>query len=104
MGGDLNEILWNEEKHGGSTREQYLINNFHSASNDCALLDLGFLGNIIWCNKRDPPIEVSLHLDRYLANVEFMSLFPNNKVNNRCVKSNHRPIKLVLCSSIQSAS
>lgn len=71
--------------------------SFHDSLDECELHDLGFSGNMFtWCNRRDQHLHVSLRLDQFLANADFLSLFPDFRVINRnWSKSNHRLIELL---------
>lgn len=75
VGGDFNEILGNHEKIGGENCDVHLISNFQKIIDDCALQDLGFTGGLFtWCNRRNAN-KISLRLDNFFANDEFLKLF-----------------------------
>lgn len=99
--GDLNEILWDYEKAGGSMRDQCLIQNFRDMMDDCRLRDLGFNGGIFtWCNRRQHGDQVSLRLDRFLANSGFLALWLEYQVTNQnWAKSDHKSIELCVQGS-----
>lgn len=42
--GDFNEVLSNQEKHGGRPRIERLMNAFRCALEECHLSDLGYVG------------------------------------------------------------
>ena len=53
VGGDLNEILFNFEKKGGSHKSQYILDLFRDTLEECGLYDLGFKGyEFTWENRR----------------------------------------------------
>lgn len=45
IGGDFNEILFNEEKEGGGSRESKQVEDFCDTIEKCNLIDLGFIEN-----------------------------------------------------------
>lgn len=98
IGGDFNEILWDEEKSGGSYRDVRLIQNLCDTLDFCGLKDLNFKGDIFtWCNRRHSDDQVSLRLDRFVANSAFLDIFPECLVSNLdWAKSDHKPIELCL--------
>ncbi|KAK3221687.1 hypothetical protein Dsin_008712 [Dipteronia sinensis] len=52
-GGDFNEILWMNEKAGGSDKSISGMSGFKQVVDDCDLIDLGFSGpRLTWNNKR----------------------------------------------------
>ncbi|KAL5570730.1 hypothetical protein UlMin_020327 [Ulmus minor] len=96
-GGDLNEILFNHEKHGGIERAHYLMSNFRETLNYCGLADLGYRGpKFTWCRGKATNL-VQERLDRMLGNCEWMDLFPNSYVHHLNLKgSDHRPLLVEL--------
>lgn len=67
--GDFNEILSQAEKYGALERRSRLIENFHIAISDCALVDFSFTGfPYTWSNKRKSN-PVYARLDRFLARI-----------------------------------
>jgi hypothetical protein len=51
--GDLNEILYLQEKKGGQLRESKFIQVFHYVLHDCKLHDIGFTAfRFTWTNGR----------------------------------------------------
>lgn len=98
IGGDMNEILWQNEKSGGPERDNRQILDFREVLDDCNLWDLGCTGGLFtWCNRRQSGNQVHLRLDRFIANSTFCDLFENYQVTNLdWAKSDHRPIQLSL--------
>lgn len=83
VGGNLNEILSNEEKEGGISRVDSLIEMFRMALLDCELTDLGYDGNrYSWSNNREVPNTVRCRLDRACANSAWSALFPESYVEH----------------------
>ena len=71
--GDFNEIVKNEEMQGRRPRPDKQMQAFRDAIDDCNLLDMGYRGfPFTWCNNRDPPHTTWVHLDRGLANMEWL--------------------------------
>ena len=67
--GDFNEILFHHEKEGGRPREQRHLQAFSDALADCALSDMGYVGDkFTW-----PRGRIRKRLDR-------RSLMPNEVV------------------------
>lgn len=89
--GDLNEILYNHEKEGGSARSQRQLQAFEEALADCELGDMGFTGDkVTWQRGK-----IRERLDRGVSNALWNSLFPNALlVNGETLKSDHRPISV----------
>lgn len=65
---------------------------------DCNLQDLGFTGGVFTCcNRRGFEDQVSLRLDRLIANSSFCNLFHDYQVTNLdWANSDHRPMELSL--------
>jgi hypothetical protein len=56
---------------------------FRECLEDCGLVDLGFTGpKYTWTNKQDANSNVRVSLDRAVANVAFMDMFDNYRVEN----------------------
>ncbi|KAA3470307.1 reverse transcriptase [Gossypium australe] len=66
---DLNEITYGFEKVGGLPRDERRMEAFRRVLEDCQLIDMGWSGNL-------PETNVKERLDRGVANVEWMGLFP----------------------------
>lgn len=92
--GDFNEIANRNEKFGGrppSSSKMAFFNNFLNTSN---LIDLGFKGpKFTWTNCRDNNRLIRTHIDRFHANQNWLSMFPNTKILHLPrVKSDHCPL------------
>lgn len=92
-GGDFNEILYDEDKHGGFSRSLNQINAFCNALNANSLVSLKAYGPIYtWDNKWKGPHRILEWLDRFVANEEYISTFPNHWSSNLdFFNSDHRP-------------
>lgn len=77
-GGDFNEIIKHEEKHGGNLRLEHQLQLFHNLLDCCQLQDLRYDGNIFtWCNGREGCSSINERLDRFVANKEWQELYPH---------------------------
>ncbi|KAK3206743.1 hypothetical protein Dsin_020789 [Dipteronia sinensis] len=75
--GDLNEVLCEDEKLGGSDKRWKEMSDFREALEDANLEDMGFIGaKFKWSNKRDGASYVLERLDRGPCNKGFRSLCP----------------------------
>ena len=94
VGGDWNEILFDEEKDGGARKSWALMNEFQEALEEAGLEDLGFHGQrFTWANGWEPPGFIQERLDRFCANDLWQNMFPDFGVHNLpYYKSDHRPI------------
>ncbi|KAL0436253.1 UNVERIFIED_CONTAM: putative ribonuclease H protein [Sesamum radiatum] len=79
--GDFNEILYQSEKEGGSSRPQWQLRNFRMALSDYDLSDIGFRGDpFTWSNRHPFPNTIQERLDRACANLGWSRLFPSASV------------------------
>lgn len=94
--GDFNDVLCSAEKWGVRDVCKSRIDDFNHVVNSCGLLDLGYSGpKFTWVNKRDNGSLVMERLDRFLANAEWLSIFPESVVSHLPrTKSDHNPILL----------
>lgn len=94
VGGDYNEVLSNNEKEGGNSRNDNLNEMFKLALVDCGLSDLGYVGeNFTWTNNRAAPDTVRCRLDRICANASWTTIFPESFVEHLAYPgSDHIPI------------
>ena len=84
--GDFNEITRIEEQLGQVDRNVAQMSSFREALLDCDLLDLGFSGPACtWSNNREHTALVRARLDRAVASVGWMSLFPMVSVSHLVV-------------------
>lgn len=104
IGGDFNDVMAADEKWGGRIASSSRINSFKACMDACGLVDLGFSGpKFTWCNKRHDGHLVFQRIDRFLANRDWLHLFPNASVSHLPrVKSDHNPIRF--SSSLGSPS
>lgn len=83
MGGDFNEVLSNEEKVGGVSREDSIMLDFRLALHDYELVNFEFSGpTITWVNKRGGGANVQERLDRFVCNLSWRNLFPLEMVEH----------------------
>ena len=96
VAGDFNEILSNDEKEGQRLRAQSQLDNFRQALDECALMDLGFVGpKFTWNNGRAGEDHVRERIDRGICNKEWRDLFPMVRVHHLTSSvSDHRPLLL----------
>lgn len=74
--GDFNDMMFVDEKRGGTVQPQYLLNGFVDTINDCGLIDLGFKGEKFTCEKSRGKLNwIQEKLDRGLANKTWRDLF-----------------------------
>jgi hypothetical protein len=87
--GDFNEILYNSEKEGGRPRTQRQLQAFHDMLSECALNDVGFVGDLFTWRRG----QIRERLDRAIANLQWSNLYPQSMlVNSESIRSDHRPI------------
>lgn len=83
LGGDFNEILDSKEKFGGLPISNNRVDKFMNCLNYCKLIDLGFHGSrFTWTNKRRHGNTILERLDRFLANYEWLNLYPDAVVKH----------------------
>lgn len=94
--GDFNEITCVEEKEGGSCRPRQRMGNFVDTINWCRLKEVGFVGpRFTWLYQREDGIQIRERLDRALATLEWLSLFPSAKLFHLTSSaSDHSPLSL----------
>ena len=65
------------EKDGGSNRPRQQMANLVEAVNWCGLKDIGFIGPKFTClYERSDGSQIREHLDRALATIDWVNLFP----------------------------
>ena len=80
--GDFNEILWSHEKCGLSPRGESPIKDFRDVLNEAGLKDLGYVGKkFTWKGHRHGGFVLE-HLDRAVANNQWLSQNPGSKVQH----------------------
>lgn len=96
LGGDFNEILYNDEKIGGNLRGFNQLNAFYETVSSHNLSSLKAKGSpFTWDNKRTHPYNILARLDRFLANSTWLTLHPGHQAFNLdLLDSDHRPILL----------
>lgn len=91
--GDFNQIIHPNEKLGGKPPLNNKLQAFQDFMSINGLLDLKSTGlKFTWCNLRTHQL-ILAKLDRSLANLEFINLFPNALLTNaHLFNSDHNPI------------
>lgn len=95
VAGDFNAITSEAEHQGGSfnhyAAKSVLFNDFVSFNN---LFDLGFTGNsFTWCNGQSGCARRWARLDRFFANLDWVSLFDSLSVLHlQRISSDHAPL------------
>ncbi|KAA3467762.1 reverse transcriptase [Gossypium australe] len=94
--GDFNEITSSDEKKGGRRRSNRQMIDFRSTLEDCNLEDLGFKGRwFTWEQGRQKSTNIRERLDRGVATITWIDLFPRYQVNHLSHSfSDHCPILL----------
>lgn len=95
-GGDFNEIMFSEEKWGGSRKNPKQMDEFKNVIDACNLADIGFVGDqFTWYKSPKKKKIVRERLDRFLAaNLEGLKV---NKIKVRHLSihySDHWPLCL----------
>lgn len=92
--GDFNSITCQAEKKGGNPFASSSNNNFSNNLDDLGLVDLGFHGNqFTWTNKRAGSDNIQERLDRGVANVDWITLFPHASILHLpAILSDHKPL------------
>ncbi|XP_075655081.1 uncharacterized protein LOC142625281 [Castanea sativa] len=80
--GDFNEILFMNEKTGGTQHSQSQMDNFRRVVNLCGFKDLGYYGlDFTWCNMKEGMDGISICLDRAFATSDWLEYFKSPKVH-----------------------
>ncbi|KAK5794296.1 hypothetical protein PVK06_035516 [Gossypium arboreum] len=81
--GDFNEIMYGSEKKGGLPSDERRMNLFRRTLEDCQLSDIGYSGRwFIWERGNLPEMNIREWLDRGVANVSWISMFPKVKMKH----------------------
>ena len=96
--GDFNEIVKQEEKLGGATRNQGWMQLFRDVLDECGFLDLGFVGNrFTWSKHFTDGHFIWERLDRGVVNASWFLKFPGTIVHHlHCTSSDHMPLYINL--------
>lgn len=96
VGGDFNEICFDNEKQGGRACSFSTLNTFHSSLQQLDLYDVKSSGpTFTWNNMRSGDQNILARLDRFVANSSWLTTFPDASfVNLDYYGSDHRPILL----------
>ncbi|MBA0551255.1 hypothetical protein Golob_022149 [Gossypium lobatum] len=92
--GDFNEITKYFEKKGGRLRSERQMKEFCKALEDCGLNDLGYISRwFTWERGRFVATNIREWLDRGVATLDWMSLFPRYQLEHLSHSfSDHCPI------------
>jgi hypothetical protein len=89
--GDLNEILFDQEKEGGRVRPSRYMQDFHNVLDDCELYDLGYVGDLFTWHRGN----MRSRLDRALGNTNWSQMHSDAAiVHLEYNHSDHRPLML----------
>ncbi|KAK5774335.1 hypothetical protein PVK06_042190 [Gossypium arboreum] len=81
--GDFNEILYGCEKRGGLPREEWRMELFRRSLEECALNDVGYIGNwFTWERGNLPETNIQERLDRRVTNSDWIDIFQGVKVQH----------------------
>lgn len=96
--GDLNNVISQEDKHGGAPYHRWLIKGFNEAFSDTGLFDMNIVGHqYTWERGRGTENQTEIRLDKALTNSSWLELFPLAKLYNlEGSTSDHSPLLLVL--------
>ncbi|PNY16121.1 hypothetical protein L195_g012831, partial [Trifolium pratense] len=102
--GDFNDLLAQEDKRGIHPHPNWLCNGFRSAVSDCDLTDIHLEGYpFTWTKSRGSPNVIEERLDRAMANLQWLMIFPNVKLMNLLTShSDHSPILLQTSPTMSS--
>ena len=95
--GDFNEIVKAHEKLGGRPRPVKQMEAFREILDECGFKDLGFVGSkYTGCRGHGDNNIIWERLDRAIATVEWIEMFPVTKVRHlEYGSSNHKPILIL---------
>jgi hypothetical protein len=80
---DFNEIVSQNEQHGGNLRNESQMLAFRKCLMDCGLNDLGYKGHpFTWNNRRAGEENIQVRLDRGTSMTQFLELFPLTQVEH----------------------
>ncbi|XP_026405969.1 uncharacterized protein LOC113301402 [Papaver somniferum] len=96
--GDLNVIGGSQEKSGGRNPSSSQLSELRDVMDNCGLIDLGFSGpKFTWNNKRAGAANIKEHLDRAVANSNWINKFNKVQVIHLSYfNSDHRDILIDL--------
>lgn len=94
--GDFNEILYYNEKEGGSNRERKAMEGFRDVLAKCDLGDLRCVGQwYTWERGNSPETRIRERLDRFIVSVSWLQLFSEAFIEHTVrYSSDHAPIML----------
>ena len=101
---DFNEIVKLEEMKGRLARSDCQMRGFRSTLDDCGLVDLRFWGfPFTWCNNRNPPFTTWVRLDRVVATMDWLHLFPMALVKHMDVAKSDYKCLWLNCTPLATA-
>lgn len=97
VGGDLNDILAEEEKQVGLSFTQSEATDFSLCINNCTLNEVSFFGRkYTWWKGRIEEECIFKRLNRVMVNQDFIDIFPSTEVHYLIRQgSDHTPLHLV---------
>ncbi|CAL1382460.1 unnamed protein product [Linum trigynum] len=100
--GDLNVVLFTDEKKGGGPPRNESVIPFKAFVEDNALMDLGFKGYPnTWSNNQEGLRRREVRLDRALCSMTWFGLFSNATIYHELpIESDHSPLRVDLEGSM----
>lgn len=94
--GDLNNIVAQSDKRGGTPYPDWLIEGFNEALTASRLVDMNIIGHqFTWERSRGTESWIETRLDRVITNERWLEYFPMSKLYNlEDSPSDHSPIYL----------
>ncbi|XP_074347635.1 uncharacterized protein LOC141686501 [Apium graveolens] len=95
--GDLNNVLGQQDKHGGAPYPNWLVEGFREVLMETGLIDMELTGHqFTWERGRGTSAWIEVRLDRALTTAGWLNIFPLAKLYNlEGASSDHNPILLV---------
>lgn len=89
--GDFNEVLDAHEQFGGHGPEEWQMDGFRDAVEECWFDDLGYIGlPYTWDNRQQGSDNIKVRLDRGLGDDKFQEAFDNTSITHiQTTESDH---------------
>ncbi|XP_073367809.1 uncharacterized protein [Aegilops tauschii subsp. strangulata] len=99
--GDFNEILDASEQIGGNVRDEWKMDGFRDAVEECRMDDLGYIGlPYTWDNRQQGIGNIKVRLDRGLGDDKFQERFDSTSVQHiQTTESDH--CALIISGNLQ---
>lgn len=79
----MNNVVSQDDKHGGESYPNWLVKGFKKVLNDIELVDMELIGHQFTCERRrGKPDWIEVHLDRALKTQNWLNMFPMAKLYN----------------------